>query len=247
MPDEAGLFRISGPTWTERANLGELKAVLAPFGSNRRNLFLDAVHRFGATAALRSIPQPAVVLDFGCGTGRFVRFFGSKGLTVVGLDITRAMLDAARRLGLPRRSGLMQTDGIRIPFRDHSVDGIWCCGVLRFSLFVPNPAYRLIAAEMHRVLKPGGTVANVEMYVDSPPEVFTKDFNAVGFRTQRVRVLQRYGGFLENFCQRDGLPEKLVPAAATLCAAIRYLTDQPYKQRPGLRDYFFEWKKEEAS
>ena len=42
-------------------------------------------------------PAPATVLDAGCGTGRVAIELARRGMTVVGADVDRSMLDRARR------------------------------------------------------------------------------------------------------------------------------------------------------
>jgi SAM-dependent methyltransferase len=236
-------FQTLGRTWAELARLGELNAVLSPMGSERTNRFLHSVHSFGARVALNVNPNRGVLVDFGCGTGRFVRFFGQNGFSVIGTDITLEMLAAAKRFGLHKGSTLVQTDGISIPVDAQSVDMVWVCGVLKFSLLVPDPAYKDIAEEMYRVLKPDGLVVSLEVHVDTPPEVFTYDFEQVGFRTKDIHVLQRYDGRLEKLFQSLPLPLWCVDAGGKLCAALRFRFDHPKRRRPGLRDYLFVWSK----
>lgn len=243
MPDEIGRFQVAGPSWSERARAGELKAVLAPRGSERANRFLHATNLVAARRALGLAPRQAVLIDFGCGTGRFVRFFGAKGHRVIGTEITHEMLDEAMRLGLPRRSLLLRTDGILIPARDSSVDLIWCSGVLRFSLFIEDPVYRDIASEMYRVLKPGGSVVNLEIYVDRPPEVFLRDFEDVGFVTKQRHVIHRCDGRLERFFGSRYWPIKGLMLGAQISAGLRLLFDRADRPFPGLRDYLFVWSK----
>ena len=48
MPDEKSLFQTASLSWSARAPLGGLKAVLSPAGSTRGNLFLRGIHIFGA-------------------------------------------------------------------------------------------------------------------------------------------------------------------------------------------------------
>jgi SAM-dependent methyltransferase len=243
MPDELSRFQITGPSWSERARAGELAAVLSPMSTDRRNRFLHSVNLLSARAARLLFGPRRLILDFGCGTGRFTRFFGERGYRVIGTEITPEMLFEARRFGVPKRSVLLQTDGVRIPLEDSSVDVIWCCGVLRFSLLVPDPVYRDIADEMFRILKPGGKVVNVEMYVDSAPEVFLRDFEAAGFHTRFVRVVQRYRGRLEKYSQSRWLPVPLVQLAGQFSAGFRLFCDNAWRDYPGLRDYLFVWVK----
>jgi ubiquinone/menaquinone biosynthesis C-methylase UbiE len=252
-------FETQGPSWSERATAGELKAVINPFGSDHQNRFIHAVGRFGAKRALALLRRRGVsagrVVDFGCGTGRFVRFFGSRGHSVLGVDITAEMLSEARRHGIPPGSEVRPTDGVHIPADDRSVDLVWVCGVLKYTLFVnpfmefvpqPDPAYPDVAREMYRVLKPGGFVVNVEMFVNVPPEMFTRDFEKVGFATGAVRVLQRYTNLPERLGQFRWLPRRLVPFAGTLCAAYRHGFDNPGRPDRGMRDYLFVWSKPRA-
>lgn len=274
----------SGMSWDERADLGELNAVLYANGSERKNLMIHASSLAGAEFAARLVGRlPAkekVLLDFGCGTGRMLRFFGGKGVRVIGTEITAGMIEAAKRFGVPEGTELYLTDGVSIPVNDGAVDAIWVSGVLKYSLFPPGspcrhgcalipgaegkegtngsvnldpgakavftPVYRDIAAEMYRVLKPGGIVVNVEMWVDSPPEVFTADFEQVGFVTKQARVLRRYLGLPERVCEwrdRIRLPRLCVIAAGKFCAKLRHRFDDPRRPGGGFRDYFFVWSK----
>lgn len=265
MVPNATRFQLDDRLWSSIARLGELSAVLSPGSSERRNLFLHAVTLVGARAALRLAAKRrannGILVDFGCGTGRFVRFFGAKGYSVIGVDITPEMLSEARRFGLPQGSELHLIDGVSLPFPDQSVNIIWVCGVLKFSLFAPGsvcrggsglivnepftPVYYEIAREMFRVLKLGGLVVNVEMYVDAQPQVFNYDFERAGFVTEQVRVLHRYGR-LDKFSKSPRLPLKLVTLAGRLSATLRFWFDNPARRVSGLRDYFFVFSKPPA-
>ena len=58
------------------------------------------------------------VLDLGCGKGRFARALGRAGRTVVGLDLSAAMLDEATDIDRVRASAR------RLPFGPASFDGV---------------------------------------------------------------------------------------------------------------------------
>jgi ubiquinone/menaquinone biosynthesis C-methylase UbiE len=247
MPDELSTFQTKGPSWSERATAGELGAVLSPTGTEKRNRFLNGIQMTGAQKVLDLRSDRGVMVDFGCGTGRFIRFFGQQGYSVVGTEITPEMISETERFGVPSGTQLFLTDGIHIPVPDRSVDVIWCCGVLRFSLLIPDPVYDQVAQEMYRVLKPGGLVTNIEMYVDMLPSVFTKDFENAGFVTADTRVLHRYSGFLERLSQKLPMSAQMVEAAGKFCADYRYQFDSAAKNVPGLRDYLFVWEKSKDS
>ena len=246
MAHEGERFQNIGLTCAERSRLDGLRAVLAPEGdarTERRNLFMHGVHLFGAKWAMRSDRNVKTVIDFGCGPGRFIRMFGEKGWNVIGTEITPEMIDAAKTAGLPPNARIYLTDGISIPEADNSFDLIWCCAVLRYSLLTNDPVYDRIVAEMFRVLRPGGLVVNVEMYVDNPYSVFTMDFEQIGFKTLKARVLHRYRGRLERYLLNRRLPKTLLVRTGSLCAALRYIFDSPDRKVTGLRDYFFVWQK----
>jgi ubiquinone/menaquinone biosynthesis C-methylase UbiE len=100
----------------------------------------------------------AQVLDLACGSGIYARPFANAlaGGTVVGLDLSPAMLRHARRAAAAEGIDnlyLVRGDAMALPFPAARFDHVNCCGALH--LF-PDAARAL--AEMHRVLHPGGRV-----------------------------------------------------------------------------------------
>lgn len=243
MADEKARFHSVGLSWAERAALGGLQAVLAPTGSDRGNLFVHGIHSFGAAQALRYIPIDRPMIDFGCGNGRFTRYFVSRGRYVLGTEITQEMAVEAKKQRPSRGCEFVVTDGVSIPVQDSFIGGIWCCAVLRYSLLVEDPCYAEIAAEMFRVLQPGAHVINCEMYVDVPPQCFIEGFEGVGFHTRRVLVLNRYYGKPERWLGNRYLPNRWVQFSGAVCARLRSMFDDPGRARGGLRDYLFIWQK----
>src|SRR6267378_3284342 len=61
MPDERSLFQTTGPSWSERASLGGLQAILMQ-PDMRRNLFLHGLNTFGAECALRYFPRDGKII-----------------------------------------------------------------------------------------------------------------------------------------------------------------------------------------
>ncbi len=49
------------------------------------------------SALLAGRPQPRVAIDFACGTGRVLQFLAERAPEVIGVDISAAMLEVARR------------------------------------------------------------------------------------------------------------------------------------------------------
>ena len=92
------------------------------------------------------------VLDVGCGTGPVIELLAKKypEKHFVGLDITPAMIEAARSKGLPNAEFVVG-DAENLPFGDGGFDAVLCSNSFHHY---PNPGAFL--REAHRVLRPGG-------------------------------------------------------------------------------------------
>lgn len=94
------------------------------------------------------------VLEVAIGAGRNLPHYPA-GVTLTGLDFSPAMLDIARTraVELGRDVELCEGDAQALPFPDASFGTVVCtlglCGV---------PDDRVAIGEMHRVLRPGGTL-----------------------------------------------------------------------------------------
>jgi len=103
--------------------------------------------------------EPFRILDVGCGTGASVvdlkKMFG-RDVEVIGVDVVQLQLDLARKR--VREYGVhaefVWFDGARLPFEDNSVDAIYTSDVLGHVEHV-----HVWLKELHRVLKPGGSLA----------------------------------------------------------------------------------------
>ena len=62
---------------------------------------------------LTGFPQARTLLEVGCGTGHFTRWFRERGLHAQGLDVSQAMLSEATRLDSP---SCLLGDGLALPF-----------------------------------------------------------------------------------------------------------------------------------
>jgi ubiquinone/menaquinone biosynthesis C-methylase UbiE len=94
------------------------------------------------------------VLEVAVGTGRNLRFY-PESVRLTGIDFSPAMLDIARARAaeLGREIDLREGDAQALPFPDASFDTVVCTlGLCGF------PDERTAIAEMHRVLRPGGTL-----------------------------------------------------------------------------------------
>ncbi|MCW5666927.1 MAG: class I SAM-dependent methyltransferase [Piscinibacter sp.] len=94
------------------------------------------------------------VLDVGCGFGlEFTSLlrWGVRGQALIGIDLMHERLRVARGIS---PALLVQASGTALPLRDASLDLV--CQNVVFSSIVDPAARRASAAEMLRVLRPGG-------------------------------------------------------------------------------------------
>ncbi|HVC55569.1 MAG TPA: class I SAM-dependent methyltransferase [Stellaceae bacterium] len=117
----------------------------------------------GTTSGAAGGQSAARLLDIGCGTGAFLREVkrNHPRLSVAGVDLSAPYLAVARRhLSSWSRVELHEAAGEALPFAAAQFD-IVCCLYLFHEL--PPAVRRAVAAEIGRVLKPGGTL----IFVDS--------------------------------------------------------------------------------
>ncbi len=96
---------------------------------------------------LAGFPQASTILEVGCGTGHFTRWFGELGLQAMGLDLSRPMLAEAIRLGSPP---CVHGDALALPFSTAAFDLVALVTTLEF---LPEPVQDL--AEALRVARQG--------------------------------------------------------------------------------------------
>ena len=113
----------------------EKRARIWRFATNRRDI---------ADVVVEHVGDAPVVLDVGCGNGRFLRKHRA-----VGLDLMAGMLDAARDTGCPLVQGACEA----LPVRTASID---TAVAMHMLYHVPDlPAG---VRELRRVVRPGGTL-----------------------------------------------------------------------------------------
>jgi SAM-dependent methyltransferase len=121
---------------------------------------LDSAHRnisevdFAQKTGLKPEDlQGKLILDVGCGMGRFAEVATRWGARVVGIDLSAAAEVAAKNLA-DREFVAFQSDVFSLPFAPESFDCIYSMGVLHHT-----PDCEKAVKVLPQYLKPGGTLA----------------------------------------------------------------------------------------
>ena len=142
----------------------------------RRGRSEDEVAARTAYLALLGIAPGERVLEVGCGSGVVLRDVARKvapGGAAVGLDLSLALLEVARRLaeeeGLGGLIELREGDARSLPFGDGELDA-----ALAVTTLVHVPEAERAIAELVRVVRPGGRVGvfdrDNDSYIISHPD-----------------------------------------------------------------------------
>ncbi|MGA9278815.1 ubiquinone/menaquinone biosynthesis methyltransferase [Ilumatobacter sp.] len=140
-----------------------------------------------------ALPDGATVLDLASGTGDLCIDLAAAGLRPLSMDLSFGML-AADRSGVPR----VQTDILRLPVPDESVDGVTCGFALR-NLLDLGAFFR----ELGRVVRPGGRIALLD--VSTPPNRVLRFGNNIYFG----KVVPKIGAVLSDGAAYSYLPKSV--------------------------------------
>lgn len=130
----------------------------APFRTLRRMGIPSAGDDFAVLDGLFPVASRDV-LDVGCGDGGLVRQLAGAGARAVGLEVSRALVDAARTAEPGAGGTYVVGAGERLPFPDGSFDLVVYMKALHH---VPSDDMGLALAEAQRMLRPDGAVYVVE-------------------------------------------------------------------------------------
>ncbi len=119
-------------------------------GTDNPAMMQKAIDRY--SKFLRNVRDSGHILDAGCGTGRFVKYFMRKGYRVTGIDTSEAMLEIAARENPVIEFLKMDMRDLRFPA--NHFDGIWNSGCI---LHLNESGVAKTFRESNRVLKRGGS------------------------------------------------------------------------------------------
>jgi len=140
----------------------------APIWFNR---LIDRLQFRAVRRALRlaEILHGALVLDVGCGTGRWLRRYQELGFHATGVDATPGMLSRAIECGTT--APLVAGEACHLPFADAKFD---CVSDITVVQHIPESRQPQALREMVRVLKPGGCLILMELLRGENAHIFPR-------------------------------------------------------------------------
>lgn len=168
------------------------------------------------------------VLDLGCGAGGQAEWLADAGAAVVGLDLSAAMIAAARQRTGGRASFVIADLAAALPFAPDSFDALTCSLALHYveDWLVPLTSFA-------SVLRPGGHAVVSLDHPFGPPlpgqvaGYFATELVADSWEKAGVRVRQRFwrrplGAVIDAFADAGFVLERLREAQPSAAALARH-------------------------
>lgn len=109
---------------------------------------------------LEKLAKGKIVLDAGCGTGKFLKILEDSSKQYIGIDLSLKQLEKAKEKSSSAISNFLPSNLSNIPLADASIDLIVSCWVL--GTITDLSEREKCLTELRRVLKPGGSIILVE-------------------------------------------------------------------------------------
>lgn len=187
---------------------------------------VDEIERKLMHKLLSSIPR-GNMLELGCGTGHWTKFFIDEGFRLTALDNSEMMLKLAEHKHIPAK--FQWADAGYLPVEDSSYPAVSSVTMLEFV-----EDQEKVMEEMYRVLQPGGWLIlgclNADSMLGKTKEQSETFRNAKFFTPGSLKQkLQRFGTpqmgygvyFSSDFELLDDTPEKVDAAPAFMAAIVK--------------------------
>lgn len=165
----------------------------------------------GAPAPLPEIPAGAAVLEVGCGNGKTLEAIARRSPRVAAIDSSPEAVALARRRPGTAEIGFAVADARHLPFRDAAFDAVF---LVHVAGHLPAQGRKAVAAEVVRVLGPGGTL-------------FFRSFSVEDMRAGKGTetepwTFRRGGGIITHYFTEDEAAELFSPLVAVSVRTHRW-------------------------
>ena len=151
--------------WSQRAEEGFLASGIDPADRRgHKNYYIDLLQKMALEEILK-LKGDEVVLDFGCGSGRFSFWIAPRVKKVIGLEITPEMIELAERNRTAENVEFKVYDGVHFPSLPYSFDLILSVGVLQI---MKGELLKSVLFNLAQYLKKDGRFYLIEQASDNP-------------------------------------------------------------------------------
>jgi SAM-dependent methyltransferase len=181
---------IENVDWGNRAKKGFLASGIDPADRRgHKNYYIDLLQKTALEEVLE-LKGNEIVLDFGCGSGRFSYWIAPRVKKVVGLEITPEMIELAEKNRTAQNVEFMVYDGLHFPVFPNPFDLILSVGVLQV---MKGELLKNTLSNLAQYLKKDGKLYLIEQASDHPkmdrPNI--KEY-LDAFKESKLECLQQY-------------------------------------------------------
>ena len=191
---------------------------------------------YATTQALPFAPDGSrlagkLILDAGCGMGRYLNVAAGYGGELIGMDVSESVERAARLLAGRPNVHLVQGDLFAPPFRDGTFDFIYSIGCMHHTPDPPS-VFRSVAA----LCRPGGRLA-VHVY---SPQFWLDPLRGAITKALRMVTVRLPHALLFRLCEEVGLPLGLLQMrlaehpVGRIIGAPLFMITIPRHRKPGV-------------
>lgn len=206
-----------GISWVDRSRMGPLRGVIdAADTTGRRNEYMHSLHLRVLIKELRKAGSIGNALDFGCGTGRFIKTLTTYSNHVCATDKEVSMLEAARTYAESCKLEIKHCEPASVPFDDAQFDFVLCSSVLCVTL--PDIVEGIIK-ELARVTKTGGRLLLLEQVAEARGLPASRYYNALrsaGFKLLHAYPIRSSDSRMTSLVTNACIPLQLFDALAAV-------------------------------
>ena len=213
LSEVSGAHSFQRGGWGSRFNFDNVADRYDRWYNTPHGAIYDRYEKKAINELLRDHTEDKRLLEVGCGTGHWSKFFSTKGCEIIGIDVSERMLTIAKNKKIAR-SSFHVMDGHSMSFADNSFDIAAAITTLEFA-----SAPDAMIAEMARcVRKPGGKL--LFGVLNALSEYNRKRKNEVGspYASSALFSPEQLKGLLEPLGQMQMIIAGFVPRHGWLLA-----------------------------
>jgi SAM-dependent methyltransferase len=179
-----------GADWGKRAEKGFLASGIDPADRRgHKNDYIDLLQKI-ALDEVMDLKGDELVLDFGCGSGRMAYWIAPRVKKVVGLEVTREMIELAEKNRTIENVGFVLYDGVHFPILQYPFDLILSVGVLQT---MKGEILKNTVSKLADYLKGKGKLYLIEQVSDNPKvDRPSREQYLEAFKESNLKCLEYY-------------------------------------------------------